>query len=298
MEKLYHGSSVAGIKRLEPKKSTHGTYVYATPFKELAIIFSARCGDDLTYSLYRDGKYQPWKLVERIPYGFDVMYSNESSLYTVSDETFKDIHTGFSEVVSEVGVDTIDEIQIKNVYEEIKKYSSLGVVEIYRYPNRPNDIPIGDYDLLQRIVRRYQKNNKPITKKSFERLLYLHPNLLSSINDVLLENDQETFKVAELVDIFETHLAMQMLEPDKEQYIKSSAALISMYYPKLIPSIKEKLNILDKDKDQKMHFIFDNMDKRLSNYPKGLVDLVRKFYENDERDFSDICAEISGTIKK
>lgn len=43
---LYHGSSVSGLKRLEPHKSTHGTYVYATPYKELTIIFSKRANND------------------------------------------------------------------------------------------------------------------------------------------------------------------------------------------------------------------------------------------------------------
>ena len=64
MGELYHGSSQKGITRLEPHKSTHGNFVYATPYKELAIIFSARCGDDCTYALYRNGENEPWIIVE------------------------------------------------------------------------------------------------------------------------------------------------------------------------------------------------------------------------------------------
>lgn len=37
------------------------------------------------------------------------MFSNSSSIYTLDDSTFKDIHTGFAEVVSEVGVDISSE---------------------------------------------------------------------------------------------------------------------------------------------------------------------------------------------
>ena len=48
---VYHGSKEHGIKRLEPRKSTHGVYVYATPEKVLALNFSGRCGDDLTYDI-------------------------------------------------------------------------------------------------------------------------------------------------------------------------------------------------------------------------------------------------------
>ena len=64
MGEVYHGSSQSGISKLEPKKSTHGTFVYATPYKELAVIFSGRCGDDLTYTLYRESKNEPWKLAK------------------------------------------------------------------------------------------------------------------------------------------------------------------------------------------------------------------------------------------
>lgn len=41
---LYHGSSENEMKRLESHKSAHGNYVCATPYKELAIIFSGRGG--------------------------------------------------------------------------------------------------------------------------------------------------------------------------------------------------------------------------------------------------------------
>lgn len=66
-EVYYHGSSTAGIKTLEPRRSTHGNYVYATNDKSLAIIFAQRCGGNLIYSLFRNGKDEPWSLVERVP---------------------------------------------------------------------------------------------------------------------------------------------------------------------------------------------------------------------------------------
>jgi len=48
---VYHGSKERGLKRIEPRKSTHGVYVYATDDKFLALHFSKRCGDDLTYDI-------------------------------------------------------------------------------------------------------------------------------------------------------------------------------------------------------------------------------------------------------
>lgn len=97
MKFVYHGSKEHGIKRLEPRKSTHGVYVYATPEKALTLVFSGRCGDDLTYDIghFDTDKNGPWELVENIPGAFEKMFSNSSSIYLLSGETFKDINTGF-----------------------------------------------------------------------------------------------------------------------------------------------------------------------------------------------------------
>ena len=157
---LYHGSSVSGLKKLEPRKSTHGTYVYATKYEELAILFMRKCGDDLTYTLYRDNQDGPWKLIERVPNAFKTMYSNESSLYTVPDTTFKDIHTGFSELVSTSEVETLSETRIPNVYDKVKELESSGKVEIYRFPNRPNVIPEDDSDLVMNQIKQNERNHK------------------------------------------------------------------------------------------------------------------------------------------
>lgn len=75
---VYHRSKKHGIKRLEPRKSTHGVYVYATPKKVLALNFSGRCGDDLTYDIghFNTDKNGPWELVENIPGAFEKMFSN------------------------------------------------------------------------------------------------------------------------------------------------------------------------------------------------------------------------------
>ena len=72
---VYHGSKEHGIKRLEPRKSTHGVYVYATPEKVLALNFSGKCGDDLTYDIghFNTDKNGPWEIVEKIPDGWKIL---------------------------------------------------------------------------------------------------------------------------------------------------------------------------------------------------------------------------------
>ena len=73
MSYVYHGSKTHGLTELEPRPSTHGTYVYATDDKSIAIIMSKRCGDDATYSLSRNEK-GGYDLVERIPGAFNKMF--------------------------------------------------------------------------------------------------------------------------------------------------------------------------------------------------------------------------------
>ena len=94
MQTLYHGSSQSDLTKLLPHQSTHGNFVYATKNKELAIIFSGMCGDDLTYTLFRNNDNEPWQVVERIPGAFAKMFNNSSSIYTVPSLSFKNIHTG------------------------------------------------------------------------------------------------------------------------------------------------------------------------------------------------------------
>ncbi len=114
-------------------------------------------------------------MVERIPEAFRTMFHNSSSIYTLDDTTFKDIHTGFSEVVSEVGVDTESEEFLENVYDRIQQLANEGKIKLYIYPNKPKEIPQDSSDLIDKQIRQHQRNHSPITKKSFERVVLLHP---------------------------------------------------------------------------------------------------------------------------
>ena len=293
---LYHGSSVSGLKKLEPRKSTHGTYVYATKYEELAVLFMRKCGDDLTYTLYRDNQDGPWKLIERVPNAFKTMYSNESSLYTVPDTTFEDIHTGFSELVSTSEVETLSEKRISNVYDKIKELESSSKVELYKFPNRPNVIPNDDTDLVVSQVKQSERTHKKLTKSSFKRLLFLHPNALESINKELSKIGETPFDINDIVDIFEEFLVRQMLNPLREQFIESSYLMISKNYPSLEPVIKSKLDILNSSKNEKVSFILDTIHKRFKDFPKEKFDDIKNYYLNSNKSYEDICKEINNQV--
>lgn len=237
---VYHGSKEHGIKRLEPRKSTHGSYVYATPEKVLALHFSGRCGDDLTYSLghYGNDKNSPWDLVENIPGAFDKMYSNSSSIYSFSDKTFKDIHTGFQEVVSEEAVDVLNEEYCENVYQGLLEAEKEGKVRIYRYPNKPDSLKKDGSSILD-VYRFYKKQlNKEISKNEFDRLVYLYPSLLPKINDLAQELGYEYhYEPSDIIEIFKNRIKRQLNNPEQEQYIDSSYISICNSYPELISQI-------------------------------------------------------------
>jgi len=289
MREVYHGSKNRGIKRLEPHNSTHGNYVYATIYKELAIIFSSRCGDDCVHALFRNNDNEPWQIVERIPEAFNTMFSNSSSIYTLSDSTFKDIKTGFAEVVSEVGVDVISEEFIPNVYDSIKKLANEGKIKLFMYPNKPKDIPQDSSDLIDREIR-YSSH---LTKKSFERIILLHPYLIEKVNARMasLNLNAEPYKKEDLIDLFDWAVIMQVVFPDREQYLKSIVISISNVYPELVPYLNSSLEFLDKSKEEKISYLIDNLSNRFQ-CSEELSEQMRIKFLNDTRDFSEIAKDL------
>ena len=299
MSFLYHGSCQSGLKKLEPHHSTHGNLVYATKYKELALIFSGKCGDDLTYTLFRNSDDEPWQIVERVPGAFSKMFKNESSIYTVSDATFHDIHTGFSEFVSKEGVDIQTEEKVLNVYDELKKLELQGVVKLYHYPNRPKEIPNHDEDLIEKQIRQTTRNHRKVSSKDFRRLLYLHPELLDAVNYKLSsDSSQHLFTKQDLVDNFENFVLQQMLFPDKDQMLILSINQYARVFPELLPKMQEKLSVLDKTKGEKINYFIDKFSKTLPDFPSSFVEKARDYYQKDGRIFSEIGREILDEYQK
>ena len=233
---LYHGSKERGLKKLEPHNSTHGTYLYATPEKVLALVFGKRCGDDLTYDLdhFDTDSSGPWELVEYIPGAFEKMFSNSASIYSISDDTFKDIHTGFKEVVSEVEVDVLNEEYYENIYDGLLKAVDEGLLKIYRYPTKPHSLKPDGLNIIDKW--RYYKNklNKEFTKEQFDRFVFLHPKLLNEINELAREFKYDyIYKPDDLVTIFKKMVDAQLMNVNKEKYIDNSYISICNVFPYL-----------------------------------------------------------------
>ena len=297
---LYHGSKESGLTRLDPHKSTHGDYVYATKNKDLAVLFSARCGDDFTYALYGETENGPWVIVERIPGAFDKMFSNSSSIYTVDNITFKDINTGFSEAVSEVSVNTNSEEHIDNVYAEVMKLAREGKFKIYTYPNKPKGFSEDNSDLIDKQIRQLERDNKPVTKSSFSRLVLMHPNLIEKEKKKMIELNinEEPYTKEDLVNLFENSVIQQDIYPENEEYIDLIANSIIKIYPELRLILDEKEFFFDKSKKEKISILFDKLSKIIPNNVLSNFQKLKEHYLNDSRDFCVIGDEILNIIKK
>ena len=291
MSYVYHGSHTSGLKKLIPHKSTHGNYVYATEDKTLPVIFSGVAGDDLVYSLFRENKGS-WQLVERVPECFSIIYNTSASVYTLESDSFKDIHTGFTEVVSETAVDVVQEEKIPNVYQELERLEKEGLIQIYHYPKRPESIPKDDLDLLERTIEYTKMNNGSVNKLTFERLLYLHPNLLKKVNETLSDMGELTYQKEELTDIFEKFIFKQMTNPEKEYFLKSSMLQISTTYPNLTNKIKKKMEIFSKSKEEKVERLITLLSNSLENNPEVFKMQMQSLYLKDPRSLKEISREI------
>ena len=291
MSYVYHGSHTSGLKKLIPHKSTHGNYVYATEDKTLPVIFSGVAGDDLVYSLFRENKGS-WQLVERVPECFSIIYNTSASVYTLESDSFKDIHTGFTEVVSETAVDVVQEEKIPNVYQELERLEKEGLIQIYHYPKRPESIPKDDLDLLERTIEYTKMNNGSVNKLTFERLLYLHPNLLKKVNETLSDMGELTYQKEELTDIFEKFIFKQMTNPEKEYFLKSSMLQISTTYPNLTNSLKQKIEIFSKSKEEKVERLITLLSNSLENNPEVFKMQMQSLYLKDPRSLKEISREI------
>ena len=291
MSYVYHGSHTSGLKKLIPHKSTHGNYVYATEDKTLPVIFSGVAGDDLVYSLFRENKGS-WQLVERVPECFSIIYNTSASVYTLESDSFKDIHTGFTEVVSETAVNVVQEEKVPNVYQELERLEKEGLIQIYHYPKRPESIPKDDLDLLERTIEYTKMNNGSVNKLTFERLLYLHPNLLKKVNETLSDMGELTYQKEELIDIFEKFIFKQMINPEEEFFLKSSMLQISKTYPDLTNDLKQKIEIFSKSKEEKVERLITLLSNSLENNPEVFKMQMQSLYLKDPRSLKEISREI------
>ena len=160
MKKVYHGSTIQGLKIIKRRKSTHlKEWVYGTYQEAIATIFISNKGSDLYYHLSGNGtKDNPIILVERRKDMFKDIFNVSGSLYTLDGKNFITGATGWSaEVVSESDEKVINEEYIDNVYDKLIELDKNKKLVLYLYPNRPEFIPLDNSDLIPKVIHWYKK---------------------------------------------------------------------------------------------------------------------------------------------
>lgn len=151
MEVVYHGSREKGLKQIKKHTGTHQKEcVYAVDNEVIALLFASNenCNGDYDYSIGCVDEI-PY-IVERWPGILNKIYTTQASLYKLDGKNFN--HYDYlwqPEVISFFDEPVLEEIEIENVLEKLRIFQNEGRLKIYDYPNRPDDIPMDNSDLIE-----------------------------------------------------------------------------------------------------------------------------------------------------
>ena len=178
---VYHGSPRGDIEVLKSHKSTHQKdCIYATDNKAVALLYMGRGRGDLDTRLRSIDK-KP-EVVERRAGVFDNLYNKEGYLYELDGSTFNHYDYLWSlEVISfEKEIKPLKKIYYSNILAALEEEEKKGNLTIYRYPNRPKDMPIDNSDLIEK----YIKFERQGLKGSIDRLLEVYPEFEESVESL------------------------------------------------------------------------------------------------------------------
>ncbi|WP_102398923.1 hypothetical protein [Haloimpatiens massiliensis] len=189
MKRVYHSSIIQNLKILNPVKSTHGVeYVYGTKDLVMSAVFLSGFGGDFTCCVGRDKDTGKPYICERFQGAFDLRYNLKfGSIYVLPGDTFIKGKTHWSEeVVSTVAVEPIEEIKINDAKKYLEELEVQGMLLIVKYPDKIDEIPNDDEDLVERAVV-WSKMRGDII---LEQIKKFHPNLLSRVIEGINNNNK------------------------------------------------------------------------------------------------------------
>lgn len=154
IEKVYYGSLKEDMSILKAHLSIYGKEcIYATDNMAVAMMFMGKGNGDLdTVKIYDRG--MPI-LVERRPGVLEKLYNKSGYVYELPSDTFKHYdYLWIPEVVSfEKEIVPIKKEYHENILKSLEELSNDGLLQIYKYPNRPDYIPLDNSDLIEKYIK-------------------------------------------------------------------------------------------------------------------------------------------------
>ena len=177
---VYHGSSNGNMEVLRSHKSTHQKEcIYATDNKVVALLFMAKGNGDLDTRISNvNGKPE---LVERRSGVLERLYNRDGYLYELDGTTFGHYDYLWSlEVISfEKEIKPLRKIYYPNILDAIMDEEKKKNIIIYRYPDRPHDMPLDNSDLIQKYISFEEQG----IKGAVADLLRVYPEFLSDVEN-------------------------------------------------------------------------------------------------------------------
>lgn len=181
---VYHGSIYGNLNKIQASKSTHQKEcIYATPSKVVALLFMGKGHGDLdTMIATINGELI---LLERRPNVLNNIYNTAGYLYELEGTTFSHYDYLWSkEVISfEKSLTPLKKTFYKNILESLNEEEKKGNIKIYRYPNRPENVPLDNSDLIDKYIA---FEHQGLTG-SIKKLLEIYPEFTKTVEEKLYE---------------------------------------------------------------------------------------------------------------
>lgn len=188
MEKVYYGSQNGEIEEITSVKNASGKdVIYATDNEIMALILSNPGQGDLdTVRVVLGGKPI---LVERRAGVLEGLLNTKGYVYELDGALFNhDSNSREYEVFSEQeSIKPTKKVEYENVLEELRKLAGEGKLELYEYPNRPEQIPADNSDLVDKYV--FYFNNGVTT--ALDDLLDVYPEFAEEVKNRIVFVDHE-----------------------------------------------------------------------------------------------------------
>ncbi|MCI9084101.1 MAG: hypothetical protein HFH46_00605 [Bacilli bacterium] len=177
---VYHGSNNGTIEVLKSNKSTHQRKcIYAAESKAVALLFMGKGNGDLDKKISDiDGDLV---LVERREGVLNSLYNKPGYLYVLDGGTFSHYDYLWSrEVISfEQEIRPIKKIYYENILDALFLEEQKGNLIIYRYPNRPSNMPLDNSDLIDKYINFEKKG----LKGSIKYMLSIYPEFTPLVEE-------------------------------------------------------------------------------------------------------------------